>query len=230
MNTLRNTLREKYSQIPNDLIIDMSISAGAFRVILYLFSKPDNWNVYNKDICKQLEISEQTLSKYWKSLLKSRWLRRERLTSKDGKFTGGYTYQIGDFPISIKSTDMVKVQDIVTITNNKEGLYTNTKEKIQKEKYPKLNQEAFKMWCSYKGKSYSAQGKALSRNKLMEHSKDIQMQMVENSIMNSYKGLFEIKQNNNGYKDKKPQVGSIAWQYEQEAKQREVIDVQIEAS
>ena len=85
MNKLRNTLKKEYSQIPNELITDMTLPAGALRVILYLFTKPDDWSVYNKDICKQLEISEQTLTKYWKILLSSKWLRRELAAGKDGK-------------------------------------------------------------------------------------------------------------------------------------------------
>jgi len=108
MNTLRNTLKQRYSQIPNELITDLNLCNGSLRVLLYLFTKPDDWNVYNKDICKQLNISEQTLTKYWKTLLASGWLKREKSRNKDGKLTGGYTYLIGNFSISIKSTEQVK--------------------------------------------------------------------------------------------------------------------------
>ncbi len=197
MNKLRNKLKTDFSQIPNEMITDTSISAGALRVLLYLFTKPDEWNVYNKDICKQLKISEQTLTKYWKALINSKWLRRERLQSEDGKLQGGYIYRIGTF--NRIHTNTVSIQSTVTVksidhSNNKpiKKQVTSSNNNLPET----LNLDAFKMWCSYKGKSYSAQGKALSQNKLMKHSKDIQMQMVENSIMNNYKGLFEIKQQN----------------------------------
>ncbi len=65
-------------------------------------------------------------------------------------------------------------------------------EEKEKEEYPDLNKEAFNMWCEYKGASYSAKGKALSRNKLLKHDKQTQIDMVENSILNNYKGLFEV--------------------------------------
>lgn len=55
-----------------------------------------------------------------------------------------------------------------------------------------LNENAFKMWCNYKGKSYKQQGKTLSANLLKKHTEDIQMKMVEKSIMNNWQGLFEI--------------------------------------
>lgn len=111
MNTLRNELKSKYSQIPNELITDLELCNGSLRVILYLFTKPDNWNVYNKDICNQLSISEQTLTKYWKKLLNSKWLQREPSRDKEGKLTGGYTYRIGNFTVSIQSTETVKSID-----------------------------------------------------------------------------------------------------------------------
>lgn len=123
MNTLRNELKRDFSQIPNELIVDTTISSGALRVILYLFTKDDNWNVYNGDICKNLGINEKTLTKYWKELLSSMWLKREKSIGVDGKFTGGYIYHIGTFSISPLLSDMEKS---TTIYNTR--LITNTKE------------------------------------------------------------------------------------------------------
>lgn len=116
MNTLRNELKEKYSQIPNELITDLSLCSGSLRVLLYLFTKPDDWNVYNGDICKRLDISEQTLTKYWKILLNSGWLKREVAMDEKGRLTGGYIYRIGNFTVSIHSTESVKSIDY---SNNK---------------------------------------------------------------------------------------------------------------
>ena len=80
--------------------------------------------------------------------------------------------------------------NINTTSNNKK----NKQKKSQTEILPtELNIEAYNFWCEYKGKSYSKQGKTLSINKLIQYSKDVQQQMVDNSIMNNYKGLFEIK-------------------------------------
>jgi len=130
MNSIRNVLKSDFSQIPNELIIDMSLSAGALRVLLYLFTKPDYWKVYNDDICNKLQINEKTLTKYWKELLSSRWLRREKLTGDDGKFTGGHIYHIGTFTISPLLSDMEKV---VTLYNNKPQ--SNTINLIQESKF-----------------------------------------------------------------------------------------------
>lgn len=160
MNTLRNTLKQHYSQIPNELITDMTLNAGELRVLLYLFTKPDNWNVYNRDICKQLHISEQTLTKYWKALLKSQWLRREIASSGDGKFTGGYIYHIGNFTVSIESTETVNsIEHSNTKPIKKQLTNTNTNvataEKIAnhlltkiKDHKPNFVPQAFHTWVT----------------------------------------------------------------------------------
>lgn len=147
MNTLRNSLKQQYSQIPNELITDSKLCNGSLRVLLYLFTKPDDWNVYNKDICKQLNISEQTLTKYWKTLLNSGWLKREKSRDNKGKLTGGYTYLIGNFSISIESTEQVKS---IEHTNNKliNKKETNKKKQSDYDKFIDL----LKSKCKYKSK------------------------------------------------------------------------------
>ena len=144
VNTLRNELKANYSQIPNELITDLSLSSGALRVLLYLFTKPDNWNVYNADICKQLNISEKTLTKYWSELLSSKWLRREKKQTKDGKFTGGYSYLIGSFTISEESSESVECSDH---SNNK----LIQKKETNNNKYD-IFLDYLKSKCKYKSK------------------------------------------------------------------------------
>jgi len=164
MNTLRNKLKEKYSQIPNELVVDLSISAGALRVLIYLFTKPDDWKVYNKDIQKQLNISDKTLSKYWKELLASKWLRRTKRPPTDGKFAGGYAYQIGEFCISEESYE-------------KEESYSHTNTKpINKELTSFSADEAVSMWNEFastnnKSKVMKLTGKR--KEKLLKRIKEL---------------------------------------------------------
>ncbi len=142
MSILKNRLKESYSQIPNELITDMTISSGALRVLLYLFTKPNDWNVYNKDICKQLSISEQTLSKYWKQLLSSKWLMRERERNEKGQMiSGNYIYHIGSFTVSIQSTESGKS---IEHSNNKpiKKKGTSTKKNDYSEFLSRLKEKA----------------------------------------------------------------------------------------
>ncbi len=106
MNTLKNNLKERFIQAPSELIVDMDLCNGSLRVLLYLFTKPNNWNVYNKDICKQLDISDKTLGKYWKELLASRWLKRRRRLPGEKDNAGGFEYEIGFFAKTEQSSDL----------------------------------------------------------------------------------------------------------------------------
>ena len=87
-----------------------------------------------------------------------------------------------------------------------------------------MNLEAFKRWCKHKGASYKQQGKTLSANKMSKYSYEQQDEMVDTSIMNDWKGLFEPDKKSS--KTKEPEVGSIAWRMKQE---QEVIDVSDQA-
>jgi len=155
MNELRNNLKNKYSQIPNELITDLRLSNGSLRVVLYLFTKPDNWEVFNYNICKNLNISEKTLSKYWKEILASGWMKRERKKDENGKLHGGYIYRIGTFfrngtlsvsehsSVSELSSDTTKVP-IISNTNLKSNnkLKENNNNPIEKSKPNKIDRFA----------------------------------------------------------------------------------------
>ena len=82
-------LTKNYTTIPNELIIDTSISEKAFRLYCYLAAKPQSWEINNKDIMKQLNIgSNNSLAKYWNELINSGWIEKQREKDKTGKFTG----------------------------------------------------------------------------------------------------------------------------------------------
>ncbi len=95
MSILRNPLKSNYSKIPNALICDTNLSAGAFRVAAYLFSKVDGWEVNNHDIKKTLGIGQNsTIAGYWKELLEAGWVTRERIRGEKNAIAGGYDYQL----------------------------------------------------------------------------------------------------------------------------------------
>lgn len=99
MSVVKNEIKEKYSKIPNEAIMDKRLSNGALRVFALLFTKPNDWKVYNKAIMKDLGIKKQdTLSKYWKECIDTGWITREKITDpKDGK-VGAYNYRLNLTP------------------------------------------------------------------------------------------------------------------------------------
>lgn len=90
-----NKLIDNYTQIPNELITDTSLSHGAVRVFLFLASKPSGWDFYSKNIKKNLNISnDHTIAKYLKELRENGWLLRSRNNK-----TKGYDYTLMDKPV-----------------------------------------------------------------------------------------------------------------------------------
>jgi len=136
----------------------------------------------------------------------------------------GYGYAKKDIQIPLEGGSEISQ----TPYQQEQGEEEEKEQEQGEEEYTRLNLEAFKMWCNYKGTKYSRQGKTISRNKLLKFDKSIQMKMVENSIMNNYKGLFEIK-TQQSFKGKEPEVGSIAWRMQQEQNEIdvEVVDVTV---
>lgn len=121
MAILKNKLKQEFTQIPNELIVDNRLSMGAKLVYVYLTSKPDGWKVWNGDIQKALNIKDSgTMSKYWKELLNAGWVNRTRAKDEDGKFCGGYDYQLNIIPI----TDEDLIEEKPTLGENPD--YNNT--------------------------------------------------------------------------------------------------------
>lgn len=99
MAILRNFVNNKFTIIQNELITDTRISAQAFRVACYLLSRPDGWQVYNKDIQNKLGIkTAQALANYWKELIGAGIVHRKQVRGAANRFSGGFEYAVGDVP------------------------------------------------------------------------------------------------------------------------------------
>ena len=89
-----------------------------------------------------------------------------------------------------------------------------------------INIKAFNEWCTHKGSKYSKQGKTLSCNLLAKYDEATQQEMVDNSIMNNYKGLFEPKQQK-AFKSTNQTSDTIERYFAQQNK-GEIIDARID--
>lgn len=89
------TIENNYCKIPNEIITDNTISSGAFRLYVYLLSKPSDYPIINKEIKTQLNIKQsQTLANYFKELINSGWIKREKILNSKNQFDSGYRYII----------------------------------------------------------------------------------------------------------------------------------------
>lgn len=143
MAILKNDVKDKYTQIPNDLITDSNLSMGAKVLYCYISSKPTGWQIWNSEIQKTLNIHrKETIAKYWKELIENNWVSRESNKSENGKFTGGYTYVIKngstDFSDSEKNGSTENTEVVKNSTYNNTDINSNTNINSNKEEYKPL--------------------------------------------------------------------------------------------
>lgn len=154
----------------------------------------------------------------------SKLVSKGYITTETKKGSRNHERSIKMITPSVK-TSRPPYQNVIEVVSKRQ----ETKENKQLNKHINkqgLNLDAFSMWLSHKGKTYSKQGGVLSANKLRKHSFEVQMQMVESSIMNNYKGLFEPKQQSS-YKQKEAPMGSLEWERQQMIKSQGVLDAEL---
>lgn len=153
MSVLKNKLKEKFLTVPQELITDKKLSNGAKVVYCYLVSKPDDWIIRNSDIMETLNLSKDTIAKYFKELITNGWIERKRQVDEHNQFTGLYDYIINETPkfseigkmpksedfrnrknaeentkIISPSNNIISINNIKTIKDNNINNNTNTKE------------------------------------------------------------------------------------------------------
>lgn len=71
---MKKSMFGNFTQVPNEIIIDEEISAKAFRFWVYLESKPDTWNFYDRNIVKEFGGSLSTILRLRKELKKAGYI------------------------------------------------------------------------------------------------------------------------------------------------------------
>lgn len=74
MAKIKNNIKKNFTIVPNELVLDNSISDRARFIFVYIASKPDDWDFYMPSMCKELKLSEDTVRKYVKELTLSGWI------------------------------------------------------------------------------------------------------------------------------------------------------------
>jgi hypothetical protein len=75
-----------YTAIHNSVLTDPSLSLAAFRVLMYLATKPDGWTVQTADIMKALELSRHAVREVARpELVEAGYLKTEDIRDSGGK-------------------------------------------------------------------------------------------------------------------------------------------------
>lgn len=125
MSILRNKLKDRFVQVPNELVTDTRISIPARLIYVYLASKPDGWIVRNDDVKNSLGVKDNsTLAKYWKELAETGWIVRHKCLP--GENAGTYEYELMETPKVGNSPNVENSQKWEKSNLGKNPDYNNT--------------------------------------------------------------------------------------------------------
>ena len=82
--------KNNYTMIDNNLIYDNSITAKSKAVVIYLLSKPEQWNSSIKDISRNFKDGYDSIKSALVELEKAHYLSRKKLRQSDGTFITEY--------------------------------------------------------------------------------------------------------------------------------------------
>ena len=144
--------KNNYTMIDNNLIYDNSITAKSKAVVIYLLSKPEQWNSSIKDISRNFKDGYDSIKSALVELEKAHYLSRKKLRQSDGTFITEYNvYE--DKKQNPKNLDYIK--DVVQsgkstpIQSGKSNSGKSTDNiRTVNSKIKKLYKKEFEVWYS----------------------------------------------------------------------------------
>jgi len=94
---MENKIKKSFTQVPNGLINDNSISRDARFLFVYLCSKPENWVFRTSLIENDLNCSKDTRIKYMKELIDKGWITTYQVKKEGGAF-GNVEIELNPYP------------------------------------------------------------------------------------------------------------------------------------
>jgi hypothetical protein len=104
MNKVKNRIKRGFTVVPNELINDLSISAVARFLFVYMASKPDDWDFYQNELMNATGIKDpRTFRRHMSELIGPGWITRERTRAEGAQFSS-YDYTLHEKPERKKCT------------------------------------------------------------------------------------------------------------------------------
>jgi len=87
---------KNFTQIHNNLINDRNLTTNAKAILIYMLSKYDEWQFYEKDITNHFKDNVKIIKRGIKELIEKGYVERIKLRDQSGKFV--YVYDIYEQP------------------------------------------------------------------------------------------------------------------------------------
>ena len=212
MKRIRVEKSKNFTTINNEFIFNKDLSLKAKGMLCHLLALPNEWKLYVEEVEKWHKDGKKAIYSAFKELTDNGYMKREQI--RDNGKLKGYDYVVYEVPYSQKRNTEKRYAENGTLLNTNTKLNTNIT-KTQRD-YPfELNLEAWKLWKEFRRKEFRTSYKTLGENaaikkllRLSDGNKDVQAEIIQQSMENSWKGLFAVKS------EKKRKVQEILTEYE----------------
>ena len=163
----------KYAQIDNDLINNRELSFKALGIMTYILSKPDDWQIYISDLCRDKDC-EKSIRAGLNELKDKKYMQRYRVYDMD-------TGKVHHWETLVSETPF---EDFEIISSVKEKYFKDTEGKIVNKKIKiKSFERSIPIVIERKITLLSQKGKVENKNKNFLLSQNVQVEnlQVENA-------------------------------------------------
>ena len=214
MQRIRVEKDRNFTTINNEFIFNKNMSLKAKGLLCHLLALPNDWKLYVEEIQKWHKDGKHSIYTTLKELMHRGYIKREQVRDSFGKIKSWeyivYEKPYKGFKDSVyplpKNPDVdnpdVENQPLLNTNNTKDLIKVNTKKKesFDFESLEELNIEVWKKWREYRKEqfrlTYKPIGEKAAIGKLLRLSQgchEVQEQIIQQSIENGWKGIFELK-------------------------------------
>ena len=212
MKRIRVEKSKNFTTINNEFIFNKDLSLKAKGMLCHLLALPNEWKLYVEEVEKWHKDGKKAIYSAFKELTENGYMQREQIRD-NGKFKG-YDYVVYEVPYAQKRNTEKRYAENGTLLNTNTKLNTNIT-KTERDYPLELNLEAWKLWKEFRRKEFRTSYKTLGENaaikkllRLSNGNKHVQAEIIQQSMENSWKGLFAVKS------EKKRKVQEILTEYE----------------
>ena len=197
MKRIRVEKAKNFTTINNEFIFNKNLSLKAKGLLCHLLALPNDWKLYVEEVEKWSTDGKSAIYSAFKELTSNGYMKREQIRDK-GKIVS-WDYIVYEKPhIDIQEIEKLDIENQTLLNTN---IKLNTNNTKTERNYPfELNLDAWNLWKDFRKEqfrtSYKPLGEAAAISKLLRisnNNKEHQAQIIQQSIENGWKGLFELK-------------------------------------
>ena len=197
MKRIRVEKSKNFTTINNEFIFNKNLSLKAKGLLCHLLALPNDWKLYVEEVEKWSTDGKSAIYSAFKELTSNGYMKRKQIRDK-GKIVS-WDYIVFEKP----HTDFQEIENLDV--ENQPLLNTNIKLNTNNTKterdYPfELNLDAWELWKAFRKEqfrtTYKPLGESAAISKLLRisnNNKENQAKIIQQSIENGWKGLFELK-------------------------------------